>query len=250
VPAEQQADWDRQWRNEPLDVAAPGEEERTPRWRAQERLVRTRFGGFDGLNIIEIGAGRGTNALLYAQRGARATLLDGSDVALEQAQALFDAHRVPVETVKGDLFDLPSGLLDRFDVSLSFGLCEHFLGERRLGVVAAHLKALRAGGIAMLGVPNRWSPVYRLWVKVLMARGSWPLGTEVPFSASELAALARAAGGTPLAPEYGSFIASVVNHGVNQALFKLGRGGLGIPQVQIPGADRLAYELLLPVIRP
>jgi hypothetical protein len=125
---------------------------------------------------------------------------------------------------------------------MSFGLAEHFLGERRRRVVAAHLEALRPRGLAFLGVPNRYAPAYRLWMAALKARGTWPLGTEEPFSAGELAQLAREAGGRPLEPEYGSFLGSLVNHGLNQALFKLGRRGLPVP--------RLAYELLLPVVKP
>ena len=99
-------------------------------------------------------------------------------------------------------------------------------------------------------MPNRFSPVYRLWIATLMARGSWPLGTEVPFSAGELRRLSREAGGLPEPPAYGSFIASIVNHGLNQVLFKLGRPGLPIPQVRVPLLDRMAYELLLPVVKP
>jgi 2-polyprenyl-3-methyl-5-hydroxy-6-metoxy-1,4-benzoquinol methylase len=247
---EQAADWDRQWDAEPLDLEGPSHEQATPRWRAQERLVVERFGGFSGLNVIEIGSGRGTNAFLYGQRGARVTLLDRSEVALEQASQLFSAHGVEVEMVVADLFELPGELLEAFDVSMSFGLCEHFLGDRRLGVVRAHLELLRPGGVAMLGVPNRWGIVYRAWIKALMVRGSWQLGTEVPFSLNELRSLARVGGGEPLEATYGSFVASVVNHGVNQALFKLHRPGLPIPQVSIPIVDRLGYELLLPVLRP
>ena len=56
--------------------------------------------------------------------------------------------------------------------------------------------------------------------------------------------------GQPLPATYGSFVASVVNHGVNQVLFKLARPGLPIPQVRLPLIDRLGYELLLPVLRP
>ena len=85
---------------------------------------------------------------------------------------------------------------------------------------------------------------------VLKARGTWPLGVEEPFGAGELAELARRAGGEPLPSAYGSFVASAVGHGVNQLLFKLGRGGLRVPQTRIPGLDRFAYELLLPVMRP
>jgi len=244
------ADWNAQWRSEPLDLDAPRLEARTPRWRAQEALVRERFGGFDGLHAIEIGSGRGLNAYLFAERGADVTLLDESSVALEQARQLFDAGGLALQTVEADLFAPPEELQGKFDVSMSYGLCEHFLGERRLAVVRAHLEPLRLGGLALLGVPNRFAPVYRVWTWTLMRRGSWPLGTEVPFSARELRELAERAGGEPLEPRYGSFVASIVNHGVNQALFKLGRGALPIPQLRLPLVDRLAYELLLPVSKP
>lgn len=245
------ADWDSQWLLEPLDLDAPLQEMKTPRWKAQERLILERYGTFDGLSVIEIGAGRGTNALLYAMRGAaKVTLLDLSHIALEQATELFKAHQLEVETIKADLFDPPEGSLGAFDVSMSFGVCEHFLGDERRNVVAAHLNHLRPGGTAMIGVPNRWSPAYRLWMAVLKRRGSWPLGTEVPFSTKELRAIALECGGQPLAPRFGSFLASVVNHGINQLLFNIGRKGLQIPQLRTPLLDRFAYELLLPVVRP
>jgi SAM-dependent methyltransferase len=247
---EQPTDWRRQWEQEPLDLEAPAAEARTPRWHAQEELVRERFGGFDGLRVVELGAGRGLNGLLYAQRGARVMLVDNVELPLEQARRLFDPHGVEAEHAIADVFDLPPSLRDRFDVSMSFGLCEHFLGARRLAVVRAHLDALRPGGLALIGVPNRRDPVYRLWKGMLTRRGTWPLGTEEPFSAHELAALAASAGGEPLAPRFGSFAASFVDHGVNQALYKLGRRGLTPPQVSVPGLDRLAYELLLPVVKP
>ena len=189
---ERAADWDAQWRVEPLDPAVVAAEARTPRWRAQERLVRGRFGGFDGLEVVELGAGRGLNALLYGQRGARVTLVDLSTFVLEQAGELFGRLGVEAELVEGDVFDLPELVRERFDVSMSFGLAEHFLGERRRQVVAAHLQALRPGGLAFLAVPNRHAPVYRLWMGALKRRGTWPLGTEEPFTATELAALARA----------------------------------------------------------
>jgi SAM-dependent methyltransferase len=247
---ERPADWEAQWRSEPLDPAAAGAEERTPRWAAQERLVKERFGAFEGLRVIELGSGRGLNGLLYARRGAEVTLLDNSSLPLAQAEELFRAAGTSFEPVQADVFELPEPLPGTFDVAMSFGLCEHFLGDRRRRVIAAHLELVRPGGLAFLGVPNRHAPVYRLWMATLKRRGTWPLGTEEPFSPSELAAHARAAGGVPLQPVFGSFVGSVVNLGLNQALFKLGRRGLRAPQPRIPLLDRLAYELLLPVSRP
>ena len=100
------------------------------------------------------------------------TLLDQSPTALEQAQQLFAAHGVEATLVKADAFALPATRVGTFDVSMSFGLCEHFLGERRLSIVRAQLELLRPGGVAMLGVPNRFGPVYRLWMATLRATGS------------------------------------------------------------------------------
>jgi SAM-dependent methyltransferase len=247
---ERAADWDAQWRAEPLDGAAATAEAGTPRWRAQERLVRERFGGFKGLKAVELGSGRGLNGALYASRGAEVTLVDRSRLVLEQAEELYAVFGAAFEAVEADVFALPVELLGQFDVAMSFGLCEHFLGDRRLAAVAAHLELVRPAGLALLGVPNRRAPAYRLWVATLKRRGTWPLGTEEPFSAAELERLARQAGGDPLEPVYGSFAASLVGHGVNQALYKLGRGGLPVPQVRTPVLDRFAYELLLPVVRP
>ena len=71
----------------------------------------------------------------------------------------------------------------------------------------------------------------------------------MPFSAREVAELARRAGGEPLAAVYGSFAASAVDHGVNQVLYKAGRPGVSVPQTRIPLLDRLGYELLVPVVK-
>jgi SAM-dependent methyltransferase len=247
---ERAADWDAQWRAEPLEPAAASAEEQTPRWRAQEQLVQERFGGFDGLKAVEVGSGRGLNGVLYAVRGAEVTLVDSSRLALEQATALFAAFDTEPRAVVADLFALPAELEGGFDVAMSFGVCEHFLGKRRLAAIEAHLELVRPGGLALLGVPNRQAPAYRLWLATLKHRGTWPLGTEEPFSSNELAALARAAGGEPLQPIYGSFVASLVDHGLNQALYKLGLRGVRVPQARLPILDRFAYELLLPVVRP
>jgi len=246
---ERPADWDEQWRLTAMDLAAPDEEAQTPRWRAQQRIVQERLGGFAGLKAIEIGAGRGLNGVLYAEQGANVTLLDVSAYPLEQAGPLFESRGLAFEAVAADAFALPDELRGAFDVSMSFGLCEHFLGERRRAIVAAHVELLRPGGIAFIGVPNRRDPVYRLWMAALKRSGSWPFGTEEPYTAGELASLARAAGGDPLPPAYGSFAATVVSHGINQLLYKAGRGGLPVRHVPLPFVDRFGYELLLPIVR-
>jgi SAM-dependent methyltransferase len=249
VEREQPADWEASWRAEPLRRDAPELESRTLRWRAQERLILERFGTFAGLDVVEIGAGRGLNALLFAVRGARVTLIDRTELALEQARWLFDQHGVDFTPVVADALRLSPRTKGSFDVAMSYGLCEHFLGRRRRRIVGVHLDLLRYGGLALIGVPNRRCPPYRLWKAVLTRRGTWPLGTEEPFTAGELEHLARVEHGGPLSPLYGGLAASVVDHGLNQLLYKLGRRGVPIPQIRLPLLDRLAYELVVPVAR-
>ena len=246
---EQAADWDAVWLSgqDAEDLEA---EERGIRWRTQEELVRTCFGSLEGLRIVEIGAGRATNALLYARQGARATVVDMSAIALEQSAARFAAAGLELETIEADVFDLPADALERFDVSMSFGLCEHFLGERRRRVIGAHLELLRPGGLAMINVPNRWSPFYRAWMGLAKRRGTWTLGTEVPFTGREMRDLATLCGGVPLTPRYCGGLGTLVNHGLNTALRRVGAPTVPVPQTRVPGLDYLALDLLLPVVKP
>jgi SAM-dependent methyltransferase len=245
---EQPADWDAVWfANQNLDNLH--EEEHGLRWRVQRDLVTQRFGHIDGLRVIEIGAGLATNALLYGLRGAQATVLDQSSIALERSQRRFAQHNLAAEIVQADVFELPAELLGTFQVAMSFGLCEHFLADRRRQVVGAHVDLLAPDGIAIVNVPNKYSPLYRAWMGLLKYRGTWPLGTEVPFSARELCHLARSVGAVPLDPVHVGGLGTLVNHGINPILRRLGVSEVPVPQVQIPILDLLAYDLLVPMVR-
>lgn len=249
IGRETPADWDAVWEQNVDDEDIPAEEA-SLRFRVQRDLAQDRFGGMDGLRVVEIGAGLATNALMWARAGAHATVLDRSALALEQARERFERLGLPVETVEADVFALPAELLGRYDVSMSFGLCEHFLDARRVGVVRAHLDLVRSGGLAIVNVPNRWSPFYRAWMGLAKRRGTWSLGTEEPFSSGEMQRLAREAGGEPLRSVHCGGLGTLVEHGPNTVLRRLGRGTLPVPQVAVPGVDRLAYDLLVPIVKP
>ena len=245
----EQADWNAIWQRETIDAASLLAEEHTLRWKQIERFVHRRWGSFEGLRVIEIGSGHGTNAIHFARRGAEATVLDTSEYALRGAVQSAEAVSTSVLPVVGDVFDPPSDLLTRFDIACSFGLCEHFLRERRQQVVAAHLSFLDTGGAAVIGVPNRRSFPYRAWMSFLKLRGHWPLGTEEPFDANELAHRLREASGRILHVGYGSFAGTLVGFSINPFLHNAGRKGFKRPQLQTP-LDRLAYELLVIADRP
>jgi hypothetical protein len=172
------------------------------------------------------------------------TLLDSSESALAGARRAAEDLDVPVTLVPADLFEPPDDLRGRFDVSCSFGLCEHFVGPERLSIVKAHFEYLHSEGVTAIGVPNRWSLPYRLWMWALKRRGSWPFGVEVPFTRAELERLVVAAGGAPLVSAYGSLPATTVNYLISPILLKARHRGVLVPEPRTP-LDWMAYELLV-----
>jgi SAM-dependent methyltransferase len=181
--------WDGVWTKPATvekDIYTVDKEERLIRWKRMEAMVLDRFGSFEGLTAIESGAGRGTNAALMARRGANVTVLDYSDAAMERARRLFEQLELPVEFVRHDALDLPPSIEGKFDLSMSFGLAEHFLDDRRRGILKAHLDVIREGGLTFISVPNAHNPPYRLHKWITERTGRWSVGEEYPFTRKEL----------------------------------------------------------------
>jgi len=68
------------------------------------------------LDVLIPGGGRGHDAVPWARAGHRVTVLDVAPTAIAQGRVVLAAHGVEVECVVGDLFDLPAGLVNAFDV--------------------------------------------------------------------------------------------------------------------------------------
>ncbi|HEX7082180.1 MAG TPA: class I SAM-dependent methyltransferase [Gammaproteobacteria bacterium] len=181
--------WNRVWTKPASvdkDLFRVAKEERLIRWQRIEAIVIARYGAFSNLSVIELGAGRGTNAALMAQRGAKVAVVDYSETALERSRRLFDSLGLRVELILQDALDLPARLCGRYDVSMSFGLAEHFLDEKRRAILKAHFDLLKDGGITFISVPNRSNPPYRLYKWITERTGRWSVGEEYPFSRAEL----------------------------------------------------------------
>ncbi len=186
--------WDRLWRipsSSHDDLRALLKEENGARWYRIEELVRREFGTFSGLEVIEIGAGRGINAALMAKKGAIATVLDYSEEALMRSEEFFARINLDVHSLLFDVLLLPHHLHGRFDIAMSFGLAEHFCGVSRALVVKAHLDLLRKGGVALISVPNSLCFPYQIYKFISQKRGKWLFGEEIPYSRSELRKICR-----------------------------------------------------------
>jgi 2-polyprenyl-3-methyl-5-hydroxy-6-metoxy-1,4-benzoquinol methylase len=156
-------------------------------WQHATRLILERGLPFSALKIAEVGCGTGTTALTFSLLGASVTLLDYNRQVLDKSHDIYTLYDCTAEFVQADCMDVPSEKLrGKFDVVISSGLAEHFIGGDREECIRYHKLLLKEGGFAYIGVPNKLSPFYQ-WVKGFRKlTGSWKLEIELPFTKQEL----------------------------------------------------------------
>ena len=179
--------WDCVWRpyTEEQDRYNIIKTQHSIRWKRIKKEIRQRFGGFKGLNVIELGAGQGTYALLFALKGAKVTVLDYSKKAIESSKLLFKRHNCNAKFINSDALNLNKKLFSKFDVAMSFGTAEHFIGKNRFKFICAHFNAVKQGGTVLISTPNKWNPIYSLWKFLSQSFNRWNFGIECPFSRTE-----------------------------------------------------------------
>ena len=197
--------WARLWAGTSHDPRVLKREVNSKRFRRVLEYIRAELGDPATLRVAEIGSGLGYNAVLMARLGAHVTLIDMDATVLEKARSFFRNEPVKEpDIVCGDIFQLQETLADRFDVVMSFGVAEHFLGEERRGILGAHVRMARPGGLAVVSVPHRHAPLYRFQKATLDLLRMWPMGygyfsrsgthrsaPEYPFSRREMRTLTK-----------------------------------------------------------
>jgi len=167
--------WNAYWQHLPITVPSP-----EPAYDFLSKIMIKRFGRVEGLRVLELGAGRGDISYLLAKAGALVTLIDASEIALDQARAVFAGSGLNANFVLADLFE--SEISQSFDVAMSFGLVEHFQGSERRRLFELH----RSGKLGFVSVPNALCVPYRLWKAAKEVLHSWPYGDEFPLTRWEL----------------------------------------------------------------
>ena len=149
---------------------------------------------FRNLGYIELGGGGELLAIL-SREVSSVTALDRSTSALNRCRAILKG-RTNARFVEADLFDHRPETPE--DVSMSFGVIEHFDPDRMLESVKAHARCARK--YVVIGVPsdvphNWWRAARNMvtgefppW-KPMDVREMWPLFEEAgiePFAATRL----------------------------------------------------------------
>lgn len=154
--------------------------------------VHSKFGGLDGLKTAELGSGLGKTSLLMALEGAEPTLYDYSETALKKAKELYNLYGVKAIFKKKNILNLKES--EKFDIVMSFGLCEHFRDDDRFKIIHVHRDMLNDGGLMILNVPNKWCLPYLIQKKLLEIRGKWEYGYEQAFTKKELQKIGKKLG--------------------------------------------------------
>jgi len=217
APAEGSSVWRDHWASERLSCQSVRKmvrrESRTWRWKATVAALEAKFGRIEGLRTIELGAGKGDVSLLLALAGADVTLLDCEQGALERAVEQFACYDLTAKTIIGDLFNLDSGLLNQFDIAVSWGVVEHFHRPVAFKACLSHRRAVHDQGMVIISVPNAWSLPYRLNKWYREKRKTWKWGTELPFTVAELKSIGLRMGlrnirvhGSPVVRDFDQFL--------------------------------------------
>lgn len=103
--------------------------------------------------MIELGCAQSKWLPYFARHwGFQVAGLDTSDLGCQRAREMLAAAGVRGEIERGDMFDPPREMRERFDVVLSLGLVEHFTDTA--SAVTACAAFARPGGTVLTIIPN------------------------------------------------------------------------------------------------
>ncbi|HLN98113.1 MAG TPA: class I SAM-dependent methyltransferase [Pyrinomonadaceae bacterium] len=138
------------------------------------------FAGAQGLKVLEVGCGLGTDGAQFAQAGADYTGVDLTPAAVELARRRFELFDLPGKFQTSDAENLPFPD-DSFDLVYSHGVLHH-TPETGKAIVEIH-RVLRPGGRAVVMLYHRGSYNYRVNISVLRRAGAhllkWPAGIKL-----------------------------------------------------------------------
>lgn len=156
-------------------------------WKNIRATLASKSHNIDQLHVVELGAGRGAYSALMAKIVQQVTMVDYSEAAIEKSKEFYRFLGISnINHFHADALRLPDELIGNFDVSMSFGLAEHFAGEERKRIIKAHFDLLKPKGLSFVSVPNKYCMPYQFWKKKREFLGKWHFGLEIPFSRKEL----------------------------------------------------------------
>lgn len=187
--------WDTLWTNSQGKIKSliysVHEEEHGSVWPQIKASLEKNFGSIAGLQVIEVGAGSGTYGAILARHGATVTVLDYSENALQVSKDLYENLGIKATFILADALAIDKELKGKYDVSMSFGLAEHFADKQRIQIIRSHFDLLKPDGMTLISVPNQECWPYRFWKYQRTVRGKWNFGLELPYDQKEFSEISK-----------------------------------------------------------
>jgi hypothetical protein len=157
---------------------------------------------------VELGCGWGVYSMSLVRAGMvqQPWLLDISLSAMRGTGKVYAAFGMTPFLIQGEIHSLPfkDGA---FDVSLSGGLYEHFVGQEQQDLVTENCRISRR---VLCQVPEGSTAYWIYRQLVTWKMGAWPFGFEVPLSRRRLRELYEAAGARVVAWDFHNLASAVV----------------------------------------
>lgn len=121
-------------------------------------------GSFEKLSCIECGCGGGYESALMAKEGAKVTILDYSEKALEYAKMVSSRVGVleKIRFINEDFFNLIPH--SKYDLAWNCGVIEHYQDDEITKIIKKMASFVKKDGIVIITVPNLFSPQSIYWM--------------------------------------------------------------------------------------
>jgi len=144
------------------------------------RILRTALCSLAGKHTLEIGSGIGWTSLWLSRAGARTTVVDISDTALDLSRRAFALAGCDGAWLRASIF-APDPRLAGQDLVFNSGLIEHFHREDQIRMLASMRNLARPGGHVAVIAPYAGGRLY-VWAKQRLEQlGLWRFGDEFPL---------------------------------------------------------------------
>jgi 2-polyprenyl-3-methyl-5-hydroxy-6-metoxy-1,4-benzoquinol methylase len=140
--------------------------------------------------IIEIGSGRGIDAIDLARLGAEVYVLDYIEEALQITKKLADKENVNLKYILADARKITYEN-NYFDIVYHAGVLEHF--TEPLPLLKEQYRILKKDGMIFVSVPQKFT-LYTIRKQFLQLFNRWFAGWETQFSPGKLKKIVSEAG--------------------------------------------------------